>query len=217
LSRFPRLRSGVWALAVVACVAVAQGTLHAQETPPPVQEQAPQDPAPPKPDDPPPAAAPVDPRTYMIGIQDVIAVRVWRERELSGDFVVRPDGKISMPLAGEIEADGITPDQLKTRIVEALTNFMNRPEVTLEVRQVNSKRFFITGEINRPGAFVVISPISVLEAISNAGGLKDFANGKKIVIMRGNERLKFNYKEVIKGKNMEQNILLQPGDHIIIP
>lgn len=215
MSRFPRLRSGVLPLALIACVVVAQTALRAQETPP--QEQAPQDPAPSKPEDPPPAAAPVDPRTYIIGIQDVIAIRVWRERELSGDFVVRPDGKISMPLAGEIEADGITPDQLKTRIVEALTNFMNRPEVTLEVRQVNSKRFFITGEINRPGAFVVISPISVLEAISNAGGLKDFANGKKIVIMRGNERLKFNYKEVIKGKNMEQNILLQPGDHLIIP
>jgi polysaccharide export outer membrane protein len=106
---------------------------------------------------------------------------------------------------------------LKTRIVGALTNYMNRPEVTLEVRQVNSKRFFMTGEVGRPGAFTIISPITVLEAISNAGGLRDFANGKKIVIMRGNERLKFNYKEVIKGKNMEQNIMLQPGDHIIVP
>jgi polysaccharide export outer membrane protein len=188
----------------------------AQETPPPPQEEKPQEQPPPT-EDASPAAAPVDPRTYIIGVQDVINVRVWRERDLSGDFVVRPDGRISLPLAGEIEADGITPNQLKTRIVEALSNYMNRPEVTLEVRRVNSKRYFISGEINRPGAFTVISPITVLEAISNAGGLKDFANSKKIVIMRGNERLKFNYKEVIKGKNMEQNIFLQPGDHIIVP
>lgn len=187
----------------------------AQETPPPPQEEKPQEQPPPT-EDASPAAA-VDPRTYIIGVQDVISVRVWRERDLSGDFVVRPDGRISLPLAGEIEADGVTPNQLKTRIVEALSNYMNRPEVTLEVRRVNSKRYFISGEINRPGAFTVISPITVLEAISNAGGLKDFANSKKIVIMRGNERLKFNYKEVIKGKNMEQNIFLQPGDHIIVP
>jgi polysaccharide export outer membrane protein len=192
--------------------------LVAQETPrPPAQEEKPQEQPPPKTEELPAAAAPVDPKTYVIGIQDVISVRVWRERELSGDFVVRPDGKISMPLAGEIEADGLTPDQLKARIVAALETYMNRPEVTLEVRQVNSKRFYMSGEINRPGAYVIISPTTVLEAISNAGGLRDFANGKKIVIMRGNERLKFNYKEVIKGKNMEQNILLQPGDHIIIP
>jgi polysaccharide export outer membrane protein len=195
-----------------ALLGQASAAAQSQQQP----EDPPATPAP-KPEEPPLAAAPVDPKTYVIGIQDVISVRVWRERELSGDFVVRPDGKISMPLAGEIDADGQTPDQLKTKIVGALDSFMNRPEVTLEVRQVNSKRFFMTGEINRPGSYTVISPISVLEAISNAGGLKDFANGKKIIIMRGNERLKFNYKEVIKGKNMEQNILLQPGDHIIVP
>lgn len=217
LRSFPFVRSVVFCVAgLVGIGGEAVASPKPQETPP-AQEPKPQEPAPPKSEEAPIAAAPVDPRTYIIGIQDVIGVRVWRERDLSGDFVVRPDGKISMPLAGEIEADGITPDQLKTRIVGALTNYMNRPEVTLEVRQVNSKRFFMTGEVGRPGAFTIISPITVLEAISNAGGLRDFANGKKIVIMRGNERLKFNYKEVIKGKNMEQNIMLQPGDHIIVP
>lgn len=193
----------------------------AQEQPPQPQTQRPADPVPVRPDeakiDASGAGAAVDPRTYKIGIQDVIGVRVWRENELSGNFVVRPDGKISMPLAGEIDADSATPDELKGRIVTALSGFMNRPEVTLEVRQVNSKRYYITGEVGKTGAYTIISPITILEALSNAGGLKDFANGKKIVIMRGNERLKFNYKEVIKGKKMDQNIQLQPGDHIIVP
>lgn len=215
--RFPRLRTVALGLAAPLWISLAiPAVAAAQETPPPPQEEKPKE-QPPESEEASPAAAPVDPRTYVIGVQDVISVRVWRERDLSGDFVVRPDGRISLPLAGEIEADGATPNQLKTRIVEALSNYMNRPEVTLEVRRVNSKRFFISGEINRPGAFTIISPITVLEAISNAGGLKDFANSKKIVIMRGSERLKFNYKEVIKGKNMEQNIFLQPGDHIIVP
>lgn len=216
--RLLRLRTvALWSAALLAAGTGLEFPLAAQETPPPPpQEEKPQEPQP-RTEEPMSPAAPVDPRTYIIGIQDVIGVRVWRERDLSGDFVVRPDGKISMPLAGEIEADGITPDQLKNRIVNALSHYLNRPEVMLEVRQVNSKRCYISGEVNRPGAFTVIGPITVLEAISNAGGLRDFANAKKIVIMRGNERLKFNYKEVIKGKNMEQNILLQPGDHIIVP
>ena len=196
------------------------GSLPAQE-PPPAQTPRPDTPqVPNRPDDSRMeslGAAAVDPRTYKIGAQDVIGVRVWREGELSGNFVVRPDGKISMPLAGEIAADGATPDELKGRIVEALSQFMNRPEVTLEVRQVNSKRYFITGEVGKTGAYVIVQPITVLEALSNAGGLRDFANGKKIVIMRGNERLKFNYKEVIKGKKLDQNVQLQPGDHIIVP
>ncbi len=196
-------------------------SLLAQEQPQ-SQERKPEDVKPePKVDDlkpdVPSVAEPVDPRTYVIGIQDVIYVRVWRENDLTGNFVVRPDGKISMPLAGDIEADGATPDELKTRIVTALETYLTRPEVNLEVRQVNSKRFFITGEIGRAGSYTIISPITVLEALSNAGGLRDFANAKKIVIMRGDERLKFNYKEVIKGKKMEQNIQLLPGDHIIIP
>jgi len=165
----------------------------------------------------PPVAAPIDPKSYVIGAEDVVAIRVWRENELSGLYVVRPDGKISMPLAGEIDAAGATPELLKQRVVTALLESMTRPEVMVEIRQVNSKKFYITGEVNRPGSYNLVTPVSILEALSNAGGLREFASAKKIVIMRKGERLKFNYKEVIKGKNMEQNIQLQPGDHIIIP
>ncbi len=162
-------------------------------------------------------AAPVDPNTYKIGLSDVIRISVWREPELSGTYTVRPDGKISMALAGDIEADGATPEELKKRVLEALSRTMVNPEVMLEVAQVNSKKFLITGEVGRSGAYLIVTPITVLEAISVAGGLKDFANGKKIFILRNGERIKFNYKDVIKGKNMQQNIEIKPGDHIIVP
>ncbi len=159
----------------------------------------------------------MDPNTYKIGIEDVLFVQVWREQDLTRPVVVRPDGKFSMPLIGEVEAQGLTPNQLQERLAAALEKFLNKPQVFISVQQVNSKRFYISGEVNKTGPFQLVTPITVLEGLSSAGGLREFANGKKIVIMRGNERLKFNYKDVIKGKNMEQNIYLQPGDHIIVP
>jgi polysaccharide export outer membrane protein len=160
--------------------------------------------------------AAVDPKTYVIGAEDVVAIRVWREPDLTSNYVVRPDGKISMPLAGEIEAGGATPDQLKERVTKALGEYMVKPDVTVAVLRVNSKKYYISGEVNRGGAFAIVSPVTVLEALSTAG-FREYANLKKIVILRGNERLKFNYKDVVKGKNMDQNIVLQSGDHIIVP
>lgn len=165
----------------------------------------------------PAVGAAVDPNTYKIGIEDILLVQVWREQDLTRPVVVRPDGRFSMPLIGEVEAQGLTPNQLQERLTTALEKFLTKPQVFVSVQQVNSKRYYITGEVNRTGPFQLVTPITVLEALSSAGGLREFANGKKIVIMRGNERLKFNYKDVIRGKNMEQNILLQPGDHIIVP
>jgi polysaccharide biosynthesis/export protein len=165
----------------------------------------------------PPIAAAVDPRSYIIGTEDVVAVSVWREPELTRLYVVRPDGKISMPLGGDVEVAGATPEQMRERVTAALSEFMTEPKVTVEIRQVNSKKFFISGEVGRPGPFSLVTPMTVLEALSLAGGLREFANGKKIVIMRNGERLKFNYRDVLKGKNMEQNIPLKPGDHIIVP
>jgi hypothetical protein len=113
---------------------------------------------------------------------------VWRDAELTGLYTVRPDGKISMPLAGEIVASGMTPDQFKENVVRALGEFMNRPEVMVEVSRVNSKKFFVSGEVNRPGSYAMVTPLTVLEALSNAGGLREFANRKKIVVMRGEDR-----------------------------
>jgi polysaccharide biosynthesis/export protein len=161
--------------------------------------------------------APVDPKSYKIGPEDVILVRVWREAELTGLYLVRPDGKITMPLIGDILASGLTPENLATQITEGLGKIMVKPDVTVSVQQVNSKKYYITGEVNKTGQFPLVLPVTILEALSQAGGLREFGNGKKIVILRGAERLKFNYNEVIKGKNLQQNIMLQNGDHIIVP
>jgi polysaccharide biosynthesis/export protein len=164
-----------------------------------------------------PATPAIDPKKYIIGAEDVLSIKVWREAELSGPAVVRPDGKISMPLVGEIQAAGITPESLSATIAEGLSKYMTRPEVSVSVTVVNSKRYFISGEVNRPGAYPLLIPTTILEALVNAGGFRDFADTKKIVVLRGAARRSFNYKEVIKGKKTEQNVLLEPGDHIIVP
>lgn len=158
----------------------------------------------------------VDPKTYKLGAEDVINVRVWREPELSGPIMVRPDGKINMALVGELQAEGLTPDELGKAVIEALKDKLTKPEVFIQVQQVNSKKYYISGEVNRTGSFPLVTPVSVFEALSIAGGLREYANQKNIVIVRGTERLKFNYKEVVDGKNLKQNVALQNGDHIIV-
>jgi len=161
-------------------------------------------------------AAPVDPKTYKIGAEDVINVNVWREPSLSGNLIVRPDGKITLPLAGELEAAGLTPEQLGVRVVAALGNFLTKPEVTISVVSVQSKRYYLSGKVGRSGPTPLVTPTTVLQALSSAG-LGQWAAKNKIIIMRGTERIKFNYDEVIKGKKLEQNIYLQDGDHIYVP
>lgn len=165
----------------------------------------------------PTTAAPVDPKSYKLGPEDVIFIRVWREPELTGPILVRPDGKISMPLIGELEAAGVTPEELGKNITEALGKVMNRPEVFISVQQVNSKKYYLVGEVNRAGEYPLITRTTIFDAISKAGGLREYANGKKIVISRGDKRIKFNYKEVLAGKNLSQNIELENGDTVIVP
>ncbi len=163
------------------------------------------------------ALAGVDPTTFQIGAEDILFIQVWREPDFTRQVIVRPDGKITMPLIGEIQASGITPDQLGKSLTESLNKYLNNPQVSVSVLAVNSKKYYITGEVNKPGSFPLVVPTRVLEALSNAGGFRDFANEKKIVILRKGERLKFNYKEVVKGKNMDQNIYLENGDYIVVP
>lgn len=166
--------------------------------------------------DAPVVAAPVDPKTYRIGAEDVLSIRVWRENDLSSSVVVRPDGKITLPLAGEVEAAGMTPEQLTAKVTEALGKFLNKPEVIISVTSVQSKRYFLSGNVGRSGPVPLVTPTTVLQALS-ASGLGQWAKKSKIIIMRGTQRLKFNYDEVIKGKKLEQNIYLQDGDHIYVP
>jgi len=164
-----------------------------------------------------PTVAPVDPRSYKLGAEDIIAVRVWREPELSGPLVVRPDGQVSMPLIGDLKAEGLTPVQLGAQIAEKLSKYINGPEVSVSVQTVRSKRYSVTGEVLRPGAYPLVVPTTVLDALTQAGGFREFANTKNITVLRGTKRFKFNYKDVIKGKNMSQNILLENGDYVVVP
>lgn len=162
------------------------------------------------------AGAPVDPKSYKLGAEDVVKITVWREADLSGLVVIRPDGKISIPLGGEIQASGLTPEELQTAIITALSKDLNKPQVFVQVQQVNSRKYYITGMVLKPGQYPLITTTTFLEAISGAGGLQEYANKKKITIIRGTKRLKFNYKEVLDGKNLTQNIPVENGDQIIV-
>ena len=164
-----------------------------------------------------PTAAPVDPNAYKIGPLDILLIRVWREQELTGQVQVRPDGKITLNLIGEVNAAGLTPKELTDKITEAYGEIINKPEVMVQVQSVQSRRYHITGEVNRPGTYPLVVPVRVLEALTNAGGFRDFADTKKIRILRNGKTIKFNYNDVSKGKNMEQNIEIQNGDFIVVP
>jgi len=159
----------------------------------------------------------VDPNRYQVGSGDVIGVRVWREPELTMRQTVRPDGKMSMPLLGDVVVNGFTPNEIRDKLTAGLKEFIVNPNVMVEVIMVRSKKFTITGEIGRPGSYPLTGPTTVMDAITNAGGFRDFANRKKIVVIRGEERFKFNYNDVIKGKNRDQNIELVDGDLIVVP
>ena len=161
----------------------------------------------------------LDNKSYQIGPEDVLLIRVWRDPEVSGTVMVRPDGRITLQLLGEIQAAGNTPEALTQVIYDGLSKLktLDKSEVTVSVQTVNSKKYYLQGEVNRPGSYPLLIPTTILEALVNAGGFRDFANQKKIVILRGSARYQFNYKEVIAGKKREQNIYLQPGDQIIVP
>jgi polysaccharide export outer membrane protein len=161
-------------------------------------------------------AAPVDPKAYKIGAEDVLGVRVWREPDLSGTVVVRPDGKITLPLVGDQKALDLTPEELAKVLTEAYGSVLTSPRVSVAVLQVVSRRYFISGQVQKSGPMPLVTPVTVMEALSYAG-LSEWAKRSKIVVMRGSERLKFNYNDVLKGKNLEQNVMVQPGDHIFVP
>ena len=165
-----------------------------------------------------PVAQPVDPRNYLIGPEDILRIEVFRDQDLSRVVNVRPDGKITMPLIGDIQAEGLTPERLTVQLKEALSQFMNNPEVTISVIAVNSKYFTLTGKVNRSGRVPLVTPIRVFDAIGMAGGFQDFADEKHIQIVRGTQRLNFNFKDYVKGKKeaVEQNILIQSGDTILV-
>ena len=162
------------------------------------------------------------PPDYVIGPDDVLQVVFWREKDMSSEVTVRPDGMITLPLLNDVQAGGLTPDQLRDKIDELSKKFLQEdPTVSVTVKTINSRKVFITGAVTRPGPYLLTSPVTVLQVISMAGGLTEFANQTKIAVMRQENgklvRYPFNYKDVAKGKNLEQNIQLKPGDTVIVP
>lgn len=160
---------------------------------------------------------PIDPKTYVIGPEDILSVKVWREQDFTGPKGVRPDGKITMPLIGDVQAAGLTPLRLADQLKQALSEYVKQPDVTVEVLQVNSKKFSITGEVNRPGTYPLVVATKVFDALNSAGGFRDFANTSDILIIRtGGKRFHFNYKAFLKGKKLDENIELENGDTVVV-
>ena len=161
------------------------------------------------------------PPGYVIGADDVLAIVFWKDKDMSADVAVRPDGRVTLPLVNDIDAAGKTPDELRKAITEAASRFVEDPTVSVVVKQINSRKVFITGLVSKPGVYPLTATTTVLQLISMAGGLSEFAHFKNIIINRvDNGRqvaVKFNYDDVRKGKNLKQNIELKPGDTIIVP
>jgi polysaccharide export outer membrane protein len=165
-------------------------------------------------------AATTDPN-FVIGAEDVLDISVWKEPEVSRVVPVRPDGKISLPLLNDVQAAGLTPAQLTAQITASLKKYVTDPQVTVIVKTINSERFYILGEVLKPGAFAMLPGMTVLQALSSAGGFTPFAKMKSIYVLREENGKKvkypFNYKEAISGKNAQQDILLKSGDTIVVP
>jgi polysaccharide export outer membrane protein len=161
------------------------------------------------------------PAKYVIGVGDVLAIAFWREQALSGDVVVRPDGKISLPLLNDVQASGSTPEELAHALASAAVKFVDEPDVAVIVKEIHSRRVFLVGQVATPGMVPLTGDMNVLQLIAVGGGLLEYADRKNIVITRTQDRqemrFKFNYDDVLKGKNARQNMLLRPGDTVVVP
>ena len=161
------------------------------------------------------------PGDYTIGPDDVLGIVFWREKDMTTDVTVRPDGNITLPLINEIAAAGLRPEQLRAAITQEAVKFIEDPSVTVIVKKINSRKVYITGMVEKPGTYDLIAPTTVIQFIAIAGGLKEFAHRKDIVIMR-NEGGKsvtypFDYEAIVKRTKPDQNILLKPGDTVVVP
>jgi polysaccharide export outer membrane protein len=193
-------------LGVVVLVMVAVFAVEAQQQKPPSN---------------PPPSTQVNDNNYVIGPEDVLNVNVWKEPEVSGSVPVRPDGKISLPLLNDVQAAGLTPMQLMNELTEKLKKFITDPRVTVTVSTINSRKVYVLGEVARPGAVPLAPEMTVLQALTSAGGPTPYAKATKMYILRkengSQNKLAFNYKEVVKGKNVEQDVVLKPGDTVVVP
>ncbi len=169
------------------------------------------------------AAKPVVPASmpgYVIGPDDILQIVFWREKELSGDVVVRPDGRISLPLLNDVVAAGRTPDELRATLVSEASKYFGNPNPTVVVKEIRSRKVFITGAVEKPGPYVVTSPTTVLQLIALAGGLKEYADKKNSLVMRTTDGKQsgyvVDYNAILRRQNLEQNFLLEPGDTVLV-
>jgi polysaccharide biosynthesis/export protein len=167
------------------------------------------------------AAGVTAPADYVIGTDDILTVVFWREKDMSSDVTVRPDGLISLPLLNDIRAAGLTPEDLRQKITAAADRFIEAPTVTVVVKQINSRKVFITGQVGKPGSYPLTAPTTVMQLIALAGGVMEYSDSENISIVRNEQgrasSMRFNYKEVMRRKRIEQNIVLKPGDTVIVP
>jgi polysaccharide biosynthesis/export protein len=158
---------------------------------------------------------------YIIQPNDVLEIFVWKEQDLTRKVLVRPDGRISFPLVQDLQAAGITPGELKVQVERKLSEFLSAPEVTIIVDAIQSYRIYVLGKVQKPGMITIEKPVTVLQALALAGGFQDFAKDQEMTVIRSygkdNNLFEFNYREVIKGKRPEQNILLRAGDVVVVP
>jgi polysaccharide export outer membrane protein len=213
-----------WALGVLGIVTLCLNPLSGQSQETAVARPETKQQAKLAPDTPATATAPTGSSKdqYLIGNDDLLAINVWKEPDVSRSVPVRSDGKISLPLIGEVQATGKTPKQLESEIAKGLRDYISEPEVTVIVQESKSQRFSILGQVQRPGSYLLSRPMRILDAIAIAGGFKDFAKVKSIRILRqqadGTQTsLPFNYKDVIKSANPGQNVELEPRDTIYVP
>jgi polysaccharide biosynthesis/export protein len=165
---------------------------------------------------------PAAPNGYVIGVDDVLSILFWRDKDLSApEITVRPDGKVTLPLLNDIQAAGLTPEQLRDTVLDAARKYVEDPNPTVIVKEIKSRKVFITGQVEKPGPYPLNGSVTVLQLIATAGGLRDFADGKNISVMRMRQGkqavLEFNYQDLLKKKNLHQNIELEPGDTVVVP
>ncbi len=167
-----------------------------------------------------PAAAAV-PAGYVIGADDVLSIMFWRDKEMSADVVVRPDGNISLPLINDVRAAGLTPEQLREELIKAASKYVEDPNATVVVKDIKSRNVFILGNVAKPGQYPLATAMNVMQLIAVGGGLLEYADDGKIVVIRTaggtQQHLKFNYRDVLQQKRPEQNVTLQPGDTVVVP
>jgi polysaccharide export outer membrane protein len=167
------------------------------------------------------AASVTPPADYVIGPSDVLTITYRNEKDMTGDYIVRPDGKITLPLLGDVEAVGVTPEKLTEQLAKVSDKLFIDPTISVGVKAINSRKVSITGSVEKPGQYDILGPMDVVQLISLSGGLREYTSGKAITILRteGGKQtsFRFNYKEVLEGKNLTQNIQLKPGDRVLVP